>query len=67
MYRKHKCRCDSCRQARSEYDRDYYARKNMGAKEAAITHGVLGWIDGCRCVLCSLATSAYRLRIKRAA
>lgn len=57
-YFNHKCRCEPCKKAASEYRKAQKARGlPEGDKRHGTTNGYFGW--GCRCDLCKAAMSEY--------
>jgi IS5 family transposase len=61
-YRNHGCRCDPCRHAHTEHQRQLRQNRRDAEPRPAWQHGSLGgYINhGCRCVECRRAHSDYQ-------
>lgn len=63
-YTHYKCRCDACKAANTEYNKQYYVQHHEAKPKPAIPeHGTHGryYNHGCRCDLCKAAGHAYYL------
>ena len=58
MYSCRKCRCEPCKQANSEYMKQWRAQ-NSDYKRNLLGHGRNGYRAGCRCEVCSAANREY--------
>jgi Sigma-70, region 4 len=62
-YQNHNCRCRECKQAHSEWNREY--RKRLSTREP-LNHGYSGYTNySCRCPICT-AANTQKSRARRA-